>query len=66
MERAEVDGACGWEWSSAKAQKPEWIRDGKLNFLLQIGPHANDELTKMGVPRLGNTSRTTTAAGSWN
>jgi tripartite-type tricarboxylate transporter receptor subunit TctC len=52
MERAEIDGACGWEWSSAKAQKPEWIRDGKLNFLLQIGPHANDELTKMGVPRL--------------
>jgi hypothetical protein len=52
MERAEVDGACGWEWSSAKAQKPEWIRDGKLNFLLQIGPSANDELTKMGVPRL--------------
>jgi tripartite-type tricarboxylate transporter receptor subunit TctC len=52
MERLEVDGACGWEWSSAKAQKPEWIRDGKLNFLLQIGPHANDELTKMGVPRL--------------
>jgi tripartite-type tricarboxylate transporter receptor subunit TctC len=52
MERAEVDGACGWEWSSAKAQKPEWIRDGKLNFLLQIGPHAHDELTRMGVPRL--------------
>ncbi len=52
MERGEIDGACGWEWSSAKAQKPEWIRDGKLNFLLQIGPHANDELTKMGVPRL--------------
>jgi len=54
MERGEIDGACGWEWSSAKAQKPEWIRDGKLNFLLQIGPqaHANDELTKMGVPTL--------------
>jgi tripartite-type tricarboxylate transporter receptor subunit TctC len=52
MERAETDGACGWEWSSAKAQKPEWIRDGKLNLLLQIGPHPNDELTKMGVPRL--------------
>jgi tripartite-type tricarboxylate transporter receptor subunit TctC len=52
MERAEVDGVCGWEWSSAKSQKSEWIRDGKLNFLLQIGPHANDELTKMGVPTL--------------
>ena len=52
MERGEVDGACGWEWSSAKAQKPEWIRDGKLNLLAQIGPNANDELTKLGVPRL--------------
>jgi tripartite-type tricarboxylate transporter receptor subunit TctC len=52
MERGEIDGACGWEWSSAKAQRPEWIRDGKLNLLLQIGPHANDELTKMSVPRL--------------
>ena len=52
MERGEIDGACGWEWSSAKAQKPEWIRDGKLNFLLQISPQAqvNEELTKMGVP----------------
>ncbi|HZO46028.1 MAG TPA: hypothetical protein VFB68_09060 [Xanthobacteraceae bacterium] len=54
MERSEIDGACGWEWSSAKAQKPEWIRDGKLNFLLQISPqgHVNEELTKMGVPTL--------------
>ena len=40
MERGEIDGACGWDWSSAKAQKPDWIRDGKLNFLLQIGPTA--------------------------
>jgi hypothetical protein len=57
MERTEIDGACGWEWSSAKAQKPEWIRDGKLNFLLQIGPQPNDELTKMGVPRLDDYMR---------
>jgi tripartite-type tricarboxylate transporter receptor subunit TctC len=52
MERGEIDGACGWEWSSAKSQRAEWIRDGRLNFLLQIGPHAHDELTKMGVPPL--------------
>ena len=37
MERGEIDGACGWDWSSAKAQKPDWIRDGKLNLLAQIG-----------------------------
>jgi len=52
MERGEIDGACGWDWSSAKAQKPEWIRDGKLKLLLQMGPKPNDELTQLGVPRL--------------
>ena len=25
IERNEVDGACGWDWSSIKAQKPDWI-----------------------------------------
>jgi tripartite-type tricarboxylate transporter receptor subunit TctC len=57
MERSEIDGACGWEWSSAKAQKPEWIRDGKLHLLLQIGPQPNAELTKLGVPRLDDYMR---------
>jgi hypothetical protein len=52
MERGEVDGMCGWDWSSAKSQKPEWIRDGKLRILLQIGPEPSDELTKRGVPQL--------------
>jgi tripartite-type tricarboxylate transporter receptor subunit TctC len=52
MERGEVDGMCGWDWSSAKSQKPEWLRDKKLRLLLQIGPEPNDELTKLGVPEL--------------
>jgi tripartite-type tricarboxylate transporter receptor subunit TctC len=52
VERGEADGACGWDWSSAKAMKPDWIRDGKLNFLLQIGPQANEELTKLGAQPL--------------
>jgi tripartite-type tricarboxylate transporter receptor subunit TctC len=52
VERGEADGACGWDWSSAKAMKPDWIRDGKLNFLLQIGPQENEELTKLGAPPL--------------
>jgi tripartite-type tricarboxylate transporter receptor subunit TctC len=50
MERGEIDGFCGWNWSSAKTQKPEWIRDNKLNFLAQIGLEENDELTRKGVP----------------
>jgi len=52
MERGEIDGMCGWDWSSAKSQKPEWIRDGKLRLLLQIGATPDDELTQMGVPPL--------------
>ena len=29
MERGEVDGVCGWDWSSVKSQKPDWVRDKK-------------------------------------
>jgi tripartite-type tricarboxylate transporter receptor subunit TctC len=52
MERGEIDGMCGWDWSSAKSQKPEWIRDGKLRLLLQIGATPDDELTKLGAEPL--------------
>lgn len=52
MERGEIDGVCGWDWSSAKAQKPDWIRDGKLNLLAQIGLEDNPELAQRGVPNL--------------
>ena len=50
MERGEIDGLCGWDWSSFKSQKPEWLRDGKANVLLQASVDPNPELTKMGVP----------------
>jgi tripartite-type tricarboxylate transporter receptor subunit TctC len=52
MERGEIDGMCGWDWSSAKSQKPEWIRDGRLRLLLQIGATADDELTRLGAEPL--------------
>jgi tripartite-type tricarboxylate transporter receptor subunit TctC len=52
MERGEIDGICGWNWSSAKSQKPDWLRDKKLNLLLQTGVEDDDELTKMGIPSL--------------
>jgi tripartite-type tricarboxylate transporter receptor subunit TctC len=50
MERGEVDGVCGWDWSSFKSQRPDWLRDGKVNVLLQVGLEPNAELSKMGVP----------------
>ncbi len=50
MERGEIDGACGWDWSSLKSQRPDWIRDHKVNVLLQVALEPNAELTRMGVP----------------
>jgi tripartite-type tricarboxylate transporter receptor subunit TctC len=52
MERGEIDGMCGWDWSSAKSQKPEWIRDGKLRLLFQIGLTPDPELTRLGVQQI--------------
>jgi tripartite-type tricarboxylate transporter receptor subunit TctC len=52
MERGEVDGTCGWDWSSVKSQKPDWLRDHKLNLLVQVGLEPNGELTRLGVPEM--------------
>jgi tripartite-type tricarboxylate transporter receptor subunit TctC len=50
LERGEVEGACGWGWSSIKSQKPDWLRDNKINVLIQVGLEPNAELTAMSVP----------------
>jgi hypothetical protein len=50
IERGEIDGVCGWDWASFKSQRPDWIKDDKVNLLLQVGLEPNDELTRMGVP----------------
>jgi len=52
IERRELDGTCGWNWSSAKSQKPDWIRDNKLNYLAQISLQPNAELTRLGAPEI--------------
>jgi tripartite-type tricarboxylate transporter receptor subunit TctC len=36
IERREVDGRCGWGWSSLKSAKADWVRDRKINVLLQL------------------------------
>ena len=50
VERGEIDGVCGWDWSSFKSQKPDWLRDNKANVLLQVSMAPHPELTKMGEP----------------
>ena len=50
LERGEVDGRCGWSWSSLLATHEAWVEDGRLEVLLQMGRTPNPELTAMGVP----------------
>ena len=48
IERGEVDGRCGWTWSSVKLQRPDWVADHKLNVLIQLATQPSPELP--GVP----------------
>ena len=44
MERGEVDGRCGWSWSSIKITKPDWLKKKQIKLLLQMALHKNSEL----------------------
>ena len=44
MERGEVDGMCGYGWASLKTQKPDWIRDKKLNLIVQFAKEPHPEI----------------------
>jgi len=38
MQRREVDGLCGISWSTVKARYGNWVKEKKLNILLQAAP----------------------------
>lgn len=44
IERGEVDGRCGWGWSSLNSTKPDWVRDRKLTYLLQLALTKNPKI----------------------
>ena len=44
MEQREVDGRCGWSWSSIQTQRPEWLRDKKINVLVQTSLDKHPDL----------------------
>jgi tripartite-type tricarboxylate transporter receptor subunit TctC len=52
LERGEIEGLCGFDWASLKAQKPNWVRDKVVNVLIQDAIEPLDELTKLGVPHI--------------
>ncbi|MDB5406435.1 MAG: tripartite tricarboxylate transporter family receptor [Rhodospirillales bacterium] len=44
MERGEVEGRCGWSYSSLLSTRKSWIADHKVNILLQLGLRKHPEL----------------------
>jgi tripartite-type tricarboxylate transporter receptor subunit TctC len=44
MERGELQGRCGWSWSSVKATHGAWIAEKKLNVLVQLSLQKHPEL----------------------
>jgi tripartite-type tricarboxylate transporter receptor subunit TctC len=44
IERREVDGRCGWSYSSLRQQRPEWITNKQVNILVQLALKKTPEL----------------------
>lgn len=44
FERGEVQGRVGWSWGSVKSRGQEWLRDGKIKILVQMGVAKADDL----------------------
>ena len=44
MERGEVDGNCGWSWTTAKQNRPQWFKDGTVNIIMQMALSKHPEL----------------------
>ena len=49
LERGEVQGRCNWSWSSIVSTRPEWIRDKKLNVLIQFAEEKHPELPNVAL-----------------
>jgi tripartite-type tricarboxylate transporter receptor subunit TctC len=48
LERGEVDGRCGWSLGGIKTARPAWLKDGPINFPVQLGLRGSPDLA--GVP----------------
>ena len=44
VERGEVDGRCGWSWSTLISTKASWVSEKKVVFLVQLALEKQPEL----------------------
>jgi tripartite-type tricarboxylate transporter receptor subunit TctC len=50
IDKGEVQGLCGFSWSSLQAQQPSWLQTGFIRVLAQEHDKGHPALNKMGVP----------------
>lgn len=50
MDRNEVQGMCGMDWSSLTTQRRDWITSGFVRLLAQEDLEGHPEINRMGVP----------------
>jgi tripartite-type tricarboxylate transporter receptor subunit TctC len=56
LERGEVDGRCGWSWSSVESTRGSWVKDKKINILVQLALQKHDDLPN--VPLVTDLAKT--------
>jgi tripartite-type tricarboxylate transporter receptor subunit TctC len=56
MERGEVDATCGDSWTSLKSTAADWLRENKINILVQFALETHPEIKD--VPLLVDMART--------
>lgn len=56
MERGEVDGRCGWSWSSVVSTRASWIKDKKITVLMQLSLQKHPDLPD--VPLITDLAKT--------
>jgi tripartite-type tricarboxylate transporter receptor subunit TctC len=49
IERNEVQGRCGWSWSSIKATRMDWVKDKKITLLIQLSLSKHPDLPDVPV-----------------
>jgi tripartite-type tricarboxylate transporter receptor subunit TctC len=44
MERGEIDGRCGWSWSSIISTRKQWLDNGSIRVVVQLALHKHPDL----------------------
>jgi tripartite-type tricarboxylate transporter receptor subunit TctC len=58
IEKGEVQGVCGFSWSSLSAQHPDWLKNGFIRILVQENAKGHAEVNRLGVPHATDFAKT--------